>query len=110
MDICGRVEHELELRQDALSHRHRQRPEVVEHARGRDLVFRQLPGRDLLLDAAPEEFGLADAVDVQQLTQLLELQRPDALSRLEGADALFTHAREPSDILLTQPPKTTNLP
>src|SRR5947209_2710746 len=104
----GALDHQLELVEQAALDGRRQRAKLVENARGPDLIFVQLPRRDLDLNAPAEELRRRQAVGGQEALQLRELQRSDPVSRLERADGLHADARKPGHIPLTQAAHAAN--
>ena len=74
----------------------------------RALVFVELPRRDLPLHRAAEELRLGQSVDAEELLELRELERADALPRLERADRLLSDAGEAGHIFLAQPAEPAN--
>src|SRR5206468_5777457 len=80
----------------------RQGAQLVDDAGQRELVFIQLPRRELPLDGGAEEVGFLQTVDGQELLELRELQGTDALPCLERADRLLANARKAGNIFLAQ--------
>src|SRR4051812_49721237 len=81
----------------------RQRLQIVDQTRRRELLRIELPRRDLFLHAAAEKFSLGHVVNGEQALQLTEFHRADALARLERADGLLADAGEARCILLAHP-------
>src|SRR3954453_20195455 len=106
----GALDHQLELVEEAVLDGRRQRAELVDNARRPDLIFVQLPRRDLDLNAPAEELRRRQAVGGQEALQLRQLQRSDPVSRLERADGLHADARKPGNISLTQAAHAANFP
>src|SRR5438067_1365505 len=106
----GALDHQLELVEQAALDGRRQRAELVENARRPDLIFVQLPRRDLDLNASAEELRRRQAVGGQEALQLRQLQRSDPVSRLERADGLHSDARKQGHIPLTQAAHAANFP